>query len=99
MVELILDEAPDLHVLVQQVGVVLRREPARAPGACRAEPKSHRVRLLAPRLFFLLWLSASPSTWSRPVAPPCRRGAWGPPRPSRPRASREAPGPAPEARA
>src|SRR3989449_11325547 len=37
VVELVLDEAPDLDVLVQEVGVVLRREPARRPRPGRAE--------------------------------------------------------------
>src|SRR5437867_9877543 len=56
VVELILDEAPDLHVLVQERRVGLRREPARAPGPRRAESEADRVRFLAHRLLFLLRL-------------------------------------------
>src|SRR5439155_13551421 len=41
VVQLVLDEAPDLDVLVQQVGIVLRREPPRRPrpGAAEAEDR------------------------------------------------------------
>src|SRR5213593_4142555 len=54
VVELVLDEAPDLDVLVQEVGVVLRREPARRPCPGRAEAEADRMRLLTHRLFLLL---------------------------------------------
>src|SRR5437667_1203356 len=60
VVELVLDEAPDLHVLVQQGGVVLRREPPRRPGARAAEPEADRMRLLTHRLFLLLGLAGTP---------------------------------------
>src|SRR5207237_1838921 len=65
VVELVLDEPPDLHVLVEQVRVVLRREPARAPRELRhgAEAEADRMRLLAHRVFILLAL--------------CRAGALG----------------------
>src|SRR3954466_11527431 len=46
VVELVLDEAADLHVLVQQVGVALRREPARRPRPRGAETEADRMRLL-----------------------------------------------------
>src|SRR5712691_2386154 len=47
VVELVLDVAPDLHVLVEQLGVVLGREPARRPRARGAEAKADRMCLLA----------------------------------------------------
>src|SRR5262249_28478953 len=46
VVELVLDVAPDLHVLVEQLGVVLGGEPPGAPRPGRAQPKADRVRLL-----------------------------------------------------
>src|SRR5256712_6960615 len=60
VVELVLDEAPDLDVLVQEVGVVLRREPARRPCPGRAEAEADRMRLLTHRLFLLLGLASAP---------------------------------------
>src|SRR5881409_2240543 len=60
VVELVLDEAPDLDVLVQEVGVVLRREPARRPRPGRAEAEADRMRLLTHRLFLLLGLASAP---------------------------------------
>src|SRR3989442_9040709 len=53
VVELVLDVAPDLDVLVQQIGVVLGGEPARRPRAGRPEPEADRMRLLTHRLFLL----------------------------------------------
>src|SRR6266849_890599 len=60
VVELILDEAPDLHVFVQERRVGLGREPARAPGPRRAEPEADRMCFLAHRLLFLLRLPCGP---------------------------------------
>src|SRR5439155_71742 len=54
VVELVLDVAPDLHVLVQQARVALRREPAGAPGPRRAEAEADRMRLLAHLYLFSL---------------------------------------------
>src|SRR5438309_1512211 len=56
VVELVLDVAPDLHVLVEQGRVVLGGEPARAPRELRHRPEAEpdRMRLLAHRLFLLL---------------------------------------------
>src|SRR6266852_3801361 len=47
VVELVLDVAPDLDVLVQQARVLLGGEPPRAPGPRRAQPETDRMRLLA----------------------------------------------------
>src|SRR5262249_35753217 len=52
VVELVLDEPPDLDVLVQEVRVGLRREPARAPAACDPDPEADRMRFLTHRYFF-----------------------------------------------
>src|SRR5262249_49494688 len=52
VVQLILDEAPDLDVLVQEVRVRLRREPARAPAPRDADPEADRMCFLAHRYFF-----------------------------------------------
>src|SRR2546429_4057796 len=60
VVELVLDEAPDLDVLVQEVGGVLRRGPARRPCPGRAEAEADRMRLLTHRLFLLLGLASAP---------------------------------------
>src|SRR5258705_4716932 len=59
--QLVLDEPPDLHVLVEQVRVVLRREPPRAPRELRhgTEAEADRMRLLAHRLFLLLALAGA----------------------------------------
>src|SRR5207245_9326632 len=54
VVELVLDVAPDLHVLVQQARVALCREPAGAPGPRRAEAEADRMRLLAHLYLFSL---------------------------------------------
>src|SRR5947199_128939 len=54
VIELVLDVAPDLHVLVQQARVALRREPAGAPGPRRAEAEADRMRLLAHLYLFSL---------------------------------------------
>src|SRR5438132_8907244 len=54
VVELILDVAPDLHVLVQQICVALRREPAGAPRPRRTESEADRMRLLAHPYVFSL---------------------------------------------
>src|SRR3989442_7332868 len=51
VVELILDVAPDLHVLVEQLGVVLGCEPPRRPGPRDAQAKADRMCLLAHYLF------------------------------------------------
>src|SRR5262245_29213631 len=51
MVELVFDVASNLHVLVQQLGVVLGCEPARRPRPRRPEAKADRVCLLAHYLF------------------------------------------------
>src|SRR5262249_18781964 len=51
VIELILDVAPDLHVLVQEPSVVLGREPARRPRPRGAEAKADRMRLLTHYLF------------------------------------------------
>src|SRR5438876_1145453 len=56
VIELILDIAPDLHVLVQQIRVALRREPAGAPRPCRTEAEADRMRLLAHPYVFSLAL-------------------------------------------
>src|SRR6185295_5865250 len=42
-----LDEAADLDILVQEGGVALRGEPARAPGARRSQAEPDRVCLLS----------------------------------------------------
>src|SRR5438876_144883 len=54
VIELILDVAPDLHVLVQQICVALRREPAGAPRPRRTESEADRMRLLAHPYVFSL---------------------------------------------
>src|SRR5438046_3629553 len=54
VIELILDIAPDLHVLVQQICVALRREPAGAPRPRRTESEADRMRLLAHPYVFSL---------------------------------------------
>src|SRR5205085_8987251 len=46
VIELVLDVAPDLDVLVQEGRVVLGGEPARAPRARRAEAEADRMCLL-----------------------------------------------------
>src|SRR5262249_27742037 len=51
VVELVLDVPPDLHVLVQQLGVVLGCEPARRPRPRDAQAKADRMCLLAHYLF------------------------------------------------
>src|SRR5207249_1722040 len=51
VVELVLDVAPDLHVLVQQLGVVLGCEPARRPRPRDAQAKADRMCLLAHYFF------------------------------------------------
>src|SRR5262249_56997081 len=51
VVELVLDEAPDLDVLVQEVRVRLCREPARAPAARDADPEADRMCFLTHRYF------------------------------------------------
>src|SRR5207245_2438826 len=56
VIELILDVAPDLHVLVQQICVALRREPAGAPRPRRTESEADRMRLLAHPYVFSLAL-------------------------------------------
>src|SRR3989442_14152651 len=60
VVELVLDEAPALDVLVQEGGVILRRKPARRPRARAAEAEADRMRLLTHRLFLLLGLASAP---------------------------------------
>src|SRR3982750_2937150 len=45
VVELVLDVAPDLHVLVQQRRVVLGGEPPRRPRTGRPETEADRMRL------------------------------------------------------
>src|SRR2546427_6548382 len=60
VVELVLDEAPDLDVLVEKIRVVLRGEPARRPRARAAEAEADRMRLLTHRLFLLLGLASAP---------------------------------------
>src|SRR5438094_1966101 len=74
MVELVLDVAPDLHVLVEQVRVVLGGEPARAPRELRHRPEAEadRMRLLAHRLFLLLGPGRARAAGGR------RRGPAGP---------------------
>src|SRR5207247_361630 len=80
------DEAPDLDVLVQEVGVVLRREPARRPCPGRAEAEADRMRLLTHRLFLLLGLASAPGgrlgrgrrCRGRPGGRPPRCGGRGP---------------------
>src|SRR2546428_10825268 len=57
---MVLDEARDLDVLVEVVGVVLRREPARRPCPGRDEAEADRMRLLTHRLFLLLGLASAP---------------------------------------
>src|SRR3989442_321188 len=52
VVELVLDEAPDLDVLVQEVRVSLRREPPRAPRPRHADPEADRMCFLTHRYFF-----------------------------------------------
>src|SRR5690348_6187587 len=47
-------EVAQFQVFVQQVGIVLAREPARIPGAVDAEPQTDRVYLLAHYAFSLL---------------------------------------------
>src|SRR5438552_4539908 len=54
VIELILDIAPDLHVLVQQICVALRREPAGAPRPRRTASEADRMRLLAHPYVFSL---------------------------------------------
>src|SRR5947199_5053267 len=54
VIELILDVAPDLHILVQQICVALRREPAGAPRPRRTEAEADRMRLLAHLYVFSL---------------------------------------------
>src|SRR5215475_2392427 len=46
VVQLVLDEAPDLHILVQEGRVALGGEPARAPRSGGAQSESDRMRLL-----------------------------------------------------
>src|SRR5712692_2007013 len=53
VVELVLDVAPDLHVLVEQLGVAFGREPARRPRPRDAEAKADRMCLLAHLFLFL----------------------------------------------
>src|SRR5215813_11022185 len=80
MIELVLDEAPDLHVLVQEPGVALRREPAGAPAPRHADPETDRMRFLTHGLFLSLRLPAGSgprlSTAGRraPSRRPARRG-------------------------
>src|SRR5439155_21449471 len=83
VIKLVLDEAPDLHVLVQEIRVGLRREPARAPAPRHAEPEADRVCFLTHRLLFLLRLSAalgrrlrSPACRTPPGRRPSGRGSW-----------------------
>src|SRR5205809_5213465 len=54
VIELILDVAPDLHILMQQICVALRREPAGAPRPRRTEAEADRMRLLAHLYVFSL---------------------------------------------
>src|SRR5947207_4601295 len=54
VIELILDIAPDLHVLVPQICVAFRREPAAGPPPRRTESEADRMRLLAHPYFFSL---------------------------------------------
>src|SRR5213593_659999 len=86
VVELVLDDAPDLDVLVQEVGVVLRRKPARRPRARAAEAEADRMRLLTHRLFLLLGLTcAARGGLGRPRL---AGGRLGGPRPARGRSRR-----------
>src|SRR5437870_2522916 len=75
VVELVLDEAPDLHVLMEQVRVVLGREPPRAPRELLhgAEAEADRMRLLAHRLFLLLALARAGALATRRRRAPGRR--------------------------
>src|SRR5881296_485094 len=70
VIELVLDVAPDLHVLVQQLGVALGREPARRPRPCGPEAKADRMCLLAHYLFPL------PAPRFEAAALPPPRGAF-----------------------
>src|SRR4030095_8796240 len=54
VIELILDVAADLHVLVEELRVVLGSEPPRAPGPGGPEAKADGVRLLTHAQFFSL---------------------------------------------
>src|SRR5207249_336025 len=89
VIELVLDEAPDLHVLVQQIRVGLRREPARAPAARHAESEADRMCFLAHRLLFLLRL---PAALRRRLVSTARRAA-----PGRAACTRASPAPPPRA--
>src|SRR4029450_11426090 len=80
VIELVLDEAPDLHVLVQERGVALRREPAGAPAPRHADPETDRMRFLTHRLFLPLRLPAR----SRPRLSTAPLGPRPRPRPRRP---------------
>src|SRR5581483_6721581 len=85
VVERVLDVAPDLAVLVEEVGVLLRREPARAPRPRGAEPEPDRVDLLPHHALLVVWVRLRPparprSAAGRAAAParpgsPRRRGA------------------------
>src|SRR5262249_50672024 len=70
VIELILDVAPDLDVLVQQVGVSLRREPPGAPRAGRSEAEPDRMRLLTHSRYLSLWRAAlrAPGLSAAPAA-------------------------------
>src|SRR5262249_36514757 len=74
VVELVLDEAPDLDVLVQEVRVVLRGEPARAPAAGDADPEADRMCFLAHRYFFSFGFRVRAAGFFSPRAAPRRGG-------------------------
>ena len=82
--ELLLQHLRSCHVLMQKVGVVLLRKPARLPAFVVAEPKSVRMCFLPQTSLLLLFLLVVALRVSRE---PCELSARRPSRPSMPAAS------------